>query len=169
MEKKIYILENLDCANCAAKIEEKFNAHPGVSEAVITFATRQLRLTADDPDALIPELEQIARTVEKDVIIRARESGHGCGEQHNHEKDCCCGHAHHHKEGSCGHNHHHGEDCSCGHGPHHGEDCSCGHGHHHHKGEDKFRLVHPDTNWEAGVEYGEKIGLGSREYELIKL
>ena len=49
----------------------------------------------------------------------------------------------------------------------HGEGCTCGH--HHHRGDDKFRLVHPDTNWEAGVEYGEKIGLGSREYELIKL
>ena len=46
-------------------------------------------------------------------------------------------------------------------------ECSCGH--HHHVGEDKFHIVHPDTNWEAGVEYGEKIGLGSREYELIKV
>jgi uncharacterized Fe-S center protein len=44
--------------------------------------------------------------------------------------------------------------------------CTCGH-HHHHKDEDKFRLVHPDTNWESGVEYGEKIGLGCRSYELI--
>ena len=44
---------------------------------------------------------------------------------------------------------------------------NCGHHHHHHKDEDKFRLVHPDTNWEAGVEYGEKIGLGSRSYELV--
>lgn len=41
--------------------------------------------------------------------------------------------------------------------------------HGHHCGEDKFRLVHPDTNWEAGVEYGEQIGLGQREYELIKI
>lgn len=49
----------------------------------------------------------------------------------------------------------------------HGENCTCGH--HHHKGEDKFRIVHPDTNWEAGVEYGEQIGLGCREYELIKV
>ena len=47
-------------------------------------------------------------------------------------------------------------------------DCGCSH-HHHHAGEDKFRLVHPDTNWEAGVEYGEQIGLGKRDYELIKI
>lgn len=46
--------------------------------------------------------------------------------------------------------------------------CDCGH-HHHHKGEDKFRIVHPDTNWEAGVEYGEEIGLGVRAYELVKV
>jgi uncharacterized Fe-S center protein len=45
-------------------------------------------------------------------------------------------------------------------------ECTCGH-HHNHKGEDKFRIVHPDTDWESGVEYGEKIGLGSRSYELI--
>ena len=48
----------------------------------------------------------------------------------------------------------------------HNDGCSCGH---HHRGEDKFRIVHPDTNWQAGVKYGEQIGLGNREYELIKL
>ncbi|MBQ1817241.1 MAG: DUF362 domain-containing protein [Clostridia bacterium] len=32
---------------------------------------------------------------------------------------------------------------------------------------DVFRLVHPDTDWEAGLIHGEKIGLGVREYELI--
>jgi uncharacterized Fe-S center protein len=45
-------------------------------------------------------------------------------------------------------------------------ECTCGH-HHHHKGEDKFRIVHPDTDWESGVKYGEQIGLGCRSYELI--
>ena len=45
-------------------------------------------------------------------------------------------------------------------------ECGCGH---HHKGDDKFLLVHPDTNWEAGVEYGEEIGLGRRDYELINV
>ena len=50
METKVYILNNLCCANCAARIEEKFNAHPGVQKAVIVFATRQLRLTAEQPE-----------------------------------------------------------------------------------------------------------------------
>ena len=40
-------------------------------------------------------------------------------------------------------------------------------GHSHHEGEDKFHIVHPDTRWEAGVEHGEKIGLGNMAYKLI--
>lgn len=35
------------------------------------------------------------------------------------------------------------------------------------KGEDKFRLAHPDTFWMAGLEHAEKIGLGNRSYDLI--
>lgn len=34
---------------------------------------------------------------------------------------------------------------------------------------DHFHAVHPDTNWKATLEHAEKIGMGTREYELIKL
>jgi uncharacterized Fe-S center protein len=34
------------------------------------------------------------------------------------------------------------------------------------EGKDKFRLVHPDTHWEAGLDQAEKIGLGTRKYKL---
>ena len=37
----------------------------------------------------------------------------------------------------------------------------------HLEGEDKFHLIHPDTNWQAGLRYAEEIGLGSQAYELI--
>jgi uncharacterized protein len=37
------------------------------------------------------------------------------------------------------------------------------------RGEDKFKIDHPDTYWQAGLEHGEKIGLGNREYELITI
>ena len=132
METKVYILENLCCANCAARIEEKFNAHPGVQKAVIVFPTRQLRLSAEGPDTLIGELTELARTVEPDVLIVPRkERGHHHGEHEHHHEECGCGHhhgehehcheehEHHHEE----HEHHH-EECGCGH--HHGE-----HEHHH--------------------------------------
>ena len=98
---KTYTIENLDCANCAAKIETKFNAHPGVQEAVIVFATRQLRLTAEDPDGLLPELERLARSVETEVTILPEKEVHS----HHHHEECCC-HSHH--ECDCDdHEHHH--------------------------------------------------------------
>ena len=132
MQKKIYILEHLDCANCAAKIEAKFNAHEQVQEAVITFSTKQLRLTAEDPDALIPELTEIARTVEGEVEIHSREDRHeetqktGCA--HNHE--CGCGHHHEHgHECGCGHHHDHDQECGCGCHHEHSHECHCGHHH----------------------------------------
>ena len=42
--------------------------------------------------------------------------------------------------------------------------CACGHHHHEH---DHFNTMHPDTNWEAGIEQGVKIGLGTDQYELV--
>lgn len=43
------------------------------------------------------------------------------------------------------------------------------HSHDHLVGEDKFCLIHPDTNWKAGLEHAEKIGIGTRGYELVKV
>lgn len=36
-------------------------------------------------------------------------------------------------------------------------------------GEDIFDLVSPSTDWKAGLEYAESLGLGSMEYELIEV
>ena len=44
----------------------------------------------------------------------------------------------------------------------HDHDCACGE-------HDHFHMAHPDTNWPAALEHGEKLGLGSREYELIRI
>lgn len=35
------------------------------------------------------------------------------------------------------------------------------------EGQDKFKMLHPDTDWKAGLEHAEKLGIGTREYELI--
>ena len=104
MKQKVYEIENLCCANCAAKIEEKLNKVPGVMKAVIVFPTHQLRLTAQDPDALLEEVTQIARTVEADVVFKPRSHHDHAHHQHEHEHhrtyhhlskvDCDCGHDH---------------------------------------------------------------------------
>ena len=38
-----------------------------------------------------------------------------------------------------------------------------------HEGKDKFRMAHPETFWTACLEHAEKIGLGTRSYELIEV
>ena len=141
MEQKVYIMQNLGCANCAAKMEAKFNALPEVQEATITFTTKQLRLTAENPDSLIEKLTEIAQSVEHEVMIVPRDKPHhepsheqkcecGCGHHHDHEHECSCGHHHDHAhECGCGHHHDHDHECGCDH--HHGHDHECGCGHHH--------------------------------------
>ena len=42
-------------------------------------------------------------------------------------------------------------------------------GHVHEHDHDHFQRIHPDTNWRSCLEHGEKIGIGTREYELIKI
>ena len=142
MKKKVYIVENLDCAHCASQVEAALNAHPAVQEAVLTFATKQLRLTAEDPDALLPELREIARKVEPEVRIIPR------GEHHAQED-----HDHHHAECGCGHDHH-GED---DHDPHHAE-CGCGHDHSHGGHDhDHPHAGHDHEQGEDGHEGGESL------------
>ena len=34
---------------------------------------------------------------------------------------------------------------------------------------DKFYVTHPDTHWQSCIEHAEKIGLGTHEYELIRV
>lgn len=75
MKKKIYILENLGCANCAAKMERKINELPEVETAVITFATKQLAIVAKHPehtDSLLPQIQEICASVESEVVVKAR-------------------------------------------------------------------------------------------------
>ena len=81
MKTQIYTIRNLDCANCAAKAEAKIKALPGVQDASITFATMQLRITADDPDALLPAAQKAAQTVEAGIEFhkiteKAEEASH---------------------------------------------------------------------------------------------
>lgn len=56
---KVYTIENLGCANCAAKMESRINQLEEVSDATITFATKQLRVSAKNPDALLNEIQEI--------------------------------------------------------------------------------------------------------------
>ena len=98
MQRKVYILENLDCANCAAKIERKLSKLPELSDVSVTFATKQLRFAAEDPEAVLPKIRETIQSMEPDVeVVERTRSRRKAAETHNHE--------HHHHE--------HGEECGC--------------------------------------------------------
>ena len=149
MANKIYIIENLGCANCAAKMEAKINALPQVESATITFATRQLRVTAENPDALVSEMQKIVQSIEAPtkIVPYSRSTKKAAPTQHAHHEHghCGCGHNHHeHEHCGCGHDHHEHEHCGCSHDHHeheHAHEHAHDHGHEHHHGEEDPRQL----------------------------
>lgn len=75
-------------------------------------------------------------------MLMEKAEEYGCGHHHHHEDACCCG----------------SEEKSSTSSENAAKD----------KSNDKFHVLHPDTNWEAGLIYAEEIGIGTREYELVK-
>ena len=65
----IYMLENLGCAHCAAKMEEQIRQIEGISNASITYATRQLRVTAVEPDQYLSQIRSICSRIESQVSV----------------------------------------------------------------------------------------------------
>lgn len=74
VEQKIYLLEHLSCANCAAKMEIRIRELPEVVGATITFATKQLRVKANHQEQLLPVLQGICSSIESEVVVIPRES-----------------------------------------------------------------------------------------------
>ena len=68
-----YTLENLGCANCAAKMEAKINALECVESAVISFPTKRLNVTlsGEQPKDFIKKLQEICAGIESDVVVKA--------------------------------------------------------------------------------------------------
>ena len=163
MQRKVYILENLDCANCAAKIERKLSKLPELSDVSVTFATKQLRFAAEDPEAVLPKIRETIQSMEPDVeVVERTRSRRKAAETHNHEhhhhehgEECGCGHDHHdhdhdHEEHEHEHHHHH----------EHGEECGCGHDHHDHDHDHEEHEHHYHHH-----EHGEECGCGHDHHD----
>jgi len=69
--KKRYTLTDLDCANCAAKMESAIKKIDGVNDAVVSFMAQKLTLDADDArfDAILEEAVRVCKKVEPDCVI----------------------------------------------------------------------------------------------------
>ncbi|WP_032120631.1 heavy metal translocating P-type ATPase [Clostridium amazonitimonense] len=76
MNKQELVLEGLDCANCAAKIEHRVSKLEGVSFANLNFATKTLLIETDKEDSideLIKQTITIVNKLEPDVIVKPKE------------------------------------------------------------------------------------------------
>ena len=69
--KKRYLIEDLCCANCAAKIEEQIRKLEGVNSASVNFLTQKLTLDADDArmESVLDEAERIIKKIEPDCVL----------------------------------------------------------------------------------------------------
>ena len=75
-EKELKIMKKkfkceVDCANCAAKLEEAIRKVPGVEDANVNFLTQKLTLTAPDDqfDQILQAVVKTAKKVEPDTVI----------------------------------------------------------------------------------------------------
>lgn len=70
--KKKFILEGLDCANCAAKMEKAINELDGVKEATVNFMTTKLVIDGEDEkmSTIISEAEKIVKKIEPDTTMK---------------------------------------------------------------------------------------------------
>ena len=69
--KKKFKLEDLDCANCAAKMEEGIKNIPGVHDASVSFMTQKMMVDADDErfDDIMKEIVSVCAKIEPDCKI----------------------------------------------------------------------------------------------------
>lgn len=69
--KKIYKLEELDCANCAAKMEDAIRKIEGVSFVSVNFLTQKLTIEAADSEfeEIMKKAAKICRKIEPDCRI----------------------------------------------------------------------------------------------------
>ena len=70
--KKKFKLTNLDCANCAAKMENAIKKIAGVRDANVSFMTQKMTIEADDSrfDEIMEEVQSVCRKVEPDCTIQ---------------------------------------------------------------------------------------------------
>lgn len=69
--KKKFKMVNLDCANCAAKMENAINKIDGVESAVVSFMAQKLTLVADDErfDEIVDLAEAACKKVDADCYL----------------------------------------------------------------------------------------------------
>ena len=69
--KKRYKMIDLDCANCAAKMEDAIRKIDGVNEVSVSFLSQKLTIDADESrlDDILSQVVKVCKRVEPDCTI----------------------------------------------------------------------------------------------------
>lgn len=69
--RKVFKLEDLDCANCAAKMERAISKIDGVNEASVSFIAQRLTIDADEAtfDEIMNKVVKACKRIEPDCTI----------------------------------------------------------------------------------------------------
>ena len=125
--KRTYEFENLGCAHCAGKMEEKIGKLPEVESVNLSFPMKKMYVETSSED-LLPVIQKICTDIEPDVIVTEvlKKSSKKRKDEEVHEEHCGCGceseheghehhhHQHHHDHDHEHHHHHDEEHCDCG-------------------------------------------------------
>ncbi|MCH5350797.1 MAG: heavy-metal-associated domain-containing protein [Clostridiales bacterium] len=68
--KKIYRVENLECANCAAKMEREIAKLDGVLSASVSFISQKITLELDDGANVEESVKKICKKIEPDMRFK---------------------------------------------------------------------------------------------------
>lgn len=70
--KKQFKLQDLDCANCAAKMETAIKKLDGVHDATVSFLTQKLTLDVEDDrfEEILDQVVKVCKKVEPDCVIQ---------------------------------------------------------------------------------------------------
>jgi len=106
LQRKDFILEGLDCANCAMKIERGVATIEGVNECQVNFATQTLSLQfSDEEGPIIAKAEKAIKRLEPHVKLKEKTAGENRQTNKHNHAHLQHGHSHSH---SHGHSHDHG-------------------------------------------------------------
>ena len=69
--KKVFMLEDLDCAHCAAKMEDAIAKLDGVNSVTVSFLAQKLTIDADDEsfDDVLKKAVKIIKKIEPDCKV----------------------------------------------------------------------------------------------------
>lgn len=69
--KKVFRLKDLDCANCAAKMEAAIQKLEGVTTATVSFMTQRLTIECEEGrlDEIVAKAEKLIRQIEPDCTL----------------------------------------------------------------------------------------------------